>query len=1012
MRQRSGGVKCGIVTVGWLALLAGCEPAPSEAEPRVAPARRPLAPALPATLQVGSPAELFERMQAQMRLTPDRRIVAAFRRVDRLLGNGAGPEPQLQFAAGLWHVVIDGTEVGTLAELPTFGEMFALLERRATERWKTARVKVSPVDPTKQSDAIPMLSLDMVIPAMRDMDAAWAKGSCDGALIRRAAQAAALLAASLVDELGVADEVGAHALALIAVAEAATRAPMPRERALTARALGYAAGAGAIASSLPDDDPVRRYALDQTLELGRSHEPTASMLAAAATRVVAAQSERTAFLRAHVDNAASFPLLALRARENWGTSEAWRLALSAIMALREITGRPLGLPQGLVRTPGGLIEGPLDMTAVASALGVPFSRLLPQAEELLNAARKLDSGPWLASDVVAAYYAAQIFSALHYVVRFHVDSLGAPAGADEALATMGAGEWPLGRQFERHAADIVRAERRTLPLAGLVADVRELDLLGAGALARLFDPIFEQGAYSGAMEQAAVAVAGRCDSRVQCRALLTEVAYYGVNDLVTDDRLRNSIIAETRREYGGLRLRHAAMSHDRAVMEAALADPAVSPELRTFYLHKWVDWLDADTVKRLGAKLIAEAPSVQDVHEVHARWLVERGEPAAAIPLLDRYMKRPRYDHPLDPIKVRGLRARALHEAGRVDEAWTEIEPLLPSMYGGAMSEATYIKIDQRDIEAATQLAQRRLERYQDPFSVSLVCRTYWLAGKHEEAAALLEQWSNRMTINDWHEHVHTAFAAVFAKRPVAEAETAFREVVTRKVDLMGMQLMVQSNKLPDEHRYRLYSMIPSSGYQRYLDVSRRYKFLRAWKGEAEARKFIEQALPEGQREPLSQFGYSVGLYDLIWSLVPDPGPQNPHGAFIWLMRTAAYLRSKERPVAWRERLEAYYATPRTHRHDVMGQYLLGKTDEVTLWKASEGDDHRPEATWVMGLRAELDGDLVHAIAWYRATMQGARQNSGELQWANDSLKDWLSSRKSLALLAEEAKGRAAPAAP
>lgn len=144
-----------------------------------------------------------------------------------------------------------------------------------------------------------------------------------------------------------------------------------------------------------------------------------------------------------------------------------------------------------------------------------------------------------------------------------------------------------------------------------------------------------------------------------------------------------------------------------------------------------------------------------------------------------------------------------------------------------------------------------------------------------------------------------------------------------------------------------------------------------------------------------------------IWTFVPDMKADGKHVEFLWLMRTAAYLRTPDCPAAWREKLEARYASLPTHPHDVMGQYLLGKVDAETLWKASTHKQNRPEATWVMGLKAETDGDFENAIHWYRATTAGGRQNSGEVQWSSDSLSGFRSARKSLALLSAEAKARA-----
>jgi len=1022
-------MSAGIATIGrlepriYLLLLASaCGSEPEVTQPRglppIAQPERPLASQRPGLLGEPTPAALLESTRARLRLTPDGRFLAALSRLDGFAGDTRSAPPTVRFDAGRWQLRIGQYDVGVLPELPGFADQYAMLLARATRLW-TQHGKELPRLAEPDAGA-PMIAADPPLPTLQRIEASWSKGERSREDARSAAQAYAVLSLGMPDELGLADAFFAQALAATAFAEAVSGQPLTREKALLAWTMGYAQSALAIAAPLPAEDAVRRFLAGEVEALvatarDASAAEIAGLLALRAWGVRPARELEAFLARAPEAVKTSFPALAAAASRSPGPEGEWRMAFGALIALREQVGREVKLPAELGDPAGGLRAG-AEPAQIAAALGVSFEQVLAEGEQLLDALAAKTGGAWLPVDALVAYHRARLFSALDGLVRFQLASLDSPEQAKDVVAMLGAGKGPLAAQFARYAKDIARADQRSLPLDELVKDIRELKDLGVGALERLWEPLHEQGGSGSARQQAASAISERCDTRIRCRALLTTIADRDLQDPVTDEKLRSSVIAEAPLQYAGLRLRHLRLERDRSGFLAATAERSVPVALRAEYLGQAAQWLEPAELEGAFAALLGQAPASFAAREAYAKWLIEQKDYARAIKTLDEWIRQKQSDQPLDPIAAHTLRARALQQWGRVAEAWTELEPQLSSMYAGALMRGAYVRLAAGKHKEAVALAQGCLARYPNPVSVGLLAELLWKTGQHAEAAALIEQWSSRLTPLDWSSTLASAFAAAFADQPAEQGSKAYAELLAKKVDAQGARLLLRAGKLPAELAFRAYSQVKATGSERLLDVATGYVMLRDWKGESEARTWLEQALPADQRDGFSQHAYTASAYDLIWNLVADPRPDQPEAGSIWLMRTAAFLRSEAPPETWKQRIDQHYAKHREQLRDRMGLHLLGQIDQAGVWEAIKDDHDRAGCTYVFGLKAQLDGDIAQAIEWYRITVEGGRNNSSEVQWASDALALLRASDKSIALLTAEAKAKqpaaAAAAAP
>src|SRR5438046_420415 len=108
---------------------SGAPPAASTGRSASYPAPAPASPASP--LLALPPEQMREALHAEYRLQPDRRCLTAFAEVQAWFG-GRDPLPvSATFAESAWRIEIAGEGVGTLPELPDFGDCMTALEKWA-----------------------------------------------------------------------------------------------------------------------------------------------------------------------------------------------------------------------------------------------------------------------------------------------------------------------------------------------------------------------------------------------------------------------------------------------------------------------------------------------------------------------------------------------------------------------------------------------------------------------------------------------------------------------------------------------------------------------------------------------------------------------------------------------------------------------------------------------------------------------------------------------------------------
>lgn len=995
-----------LVVAGVVLAAVGCRRDEPEVSPRNPP---PVEAKGPAALAARGADGVLAKMAATYRLRPDRRVTGAAAAVDRMLG---APETTIStgFSDGMWHWSRGDVELGTTDELPDFASMYGVLLASAR-----TSLQAVPAGQRPGGDAV-----DVDLPAgpreaagrLKELDRNWTDGTRTVGAVQGAASALCVLALGAVDRLGSADELPSQALGAVALAEA-LGAPMPRERALLARVLGYQANAQAAAQELPAADPVRLYAgsrRDALASAARRTDANATTVLLGLD-LLKRESQNDA-LRSSIGRlpaAAREQLYVhdLRAELEWGSQGGWTYLVNTFIDLDNARGKArsgngLGLALGPI---GFVLEALQDLGAFERLTGRPMGGILAAIETDLAALRNEGGGPFLPGEILAAYYRGHFTSALNHVAEHYIDALGSKTAAQRFVDELGSGRDETGQQVARYFALRARAQAGPLNTESAAAEVQALSKLGASALARVGSSVNRKNGWDPKRALLPQVLFARADTRTDHRHDMYWIAWASLADIALAEHLARSVVAAAPTEHVGTTRWLAQLDGDRDTLERLLRDPRLTPALRSRALDDLggTEAVSDATIRALHESLIKEAPRSWRPVSRYGEYLEDERDFGAAREQYEAWLRRPHDVVGLEELAARSSIARTLQREGRLREAWKVIAPLIPSQYGRALSRAALVSSAMGEHDRAIAIAEGAVQRYGSANTVGLLARCNWAAGRPDVAAKLLANPPTKLTQDNWRWIMGPAFGDVFAedveggKRAVA-AMTAAR-IGPRPLSAIGIDLGRQKRHAL---AFAMNSLLRAPG-QGHIAISlTSYAALKRTRGEAEARTWLETQIPPERQGPTPMFAYEDKLWELVWDYGEDPVRGAEHSSYHWLLRAASWIRDGGTNDGWKTRLHEYYGVPSTDFYDVVGRHLVGKTDVDTVWAAVDRPDRQVEAAYFIALRAEHDRDMARAVAWYRAASESTLEREGETQWAYNRLYTLRQRKQSLARLAED----------
>ncbi len=985
------------LTVAALSLLVlGCEKA------------RPSVAANP-TPQDGAPVTMLEAQRDALarayRLTPDQRFLIGFSVVHAVLTGEPRTAVVADFSQGAWHLRRGTIEIGSLPELPTWGDAFALLVT-----WSASLLKSHPVGGPVGVESSEALGLDDALSALEAAQGSWSHGEHTTTVMQRAARALVSLALQTFDDMEMADEISGRAVALTAVVKALGGDSLAYE-VLLAKDLGYWGAGRALAAGLPAN-AARAFVLhDDELLTRLAEQPGASE----ATRGLLLRRYEVRYERARERQwiseklptaAYSLPVLFVR------------LFTPALLPERELSAAmPHFVLLATLRRAGDAhaeavareLQTWTDVDAFARGAGAIGRGLGVEDSELLNVfeAGVAKIAPGLAGVIFDArteqmYFRAAMYSALSSGVIHTIYHWNSMPAAKALLARWGTAGGAPAADFRLWASELIDAQSNRRDPSELLSTMKDLPAFGAAPVRRLYDEL-AGGANWGdpRVAAAAKALVARMDTRLSDRRTLFYLVHDGLHDMVAAERIGRTLLVESPPTILNAETYAAWLLRDVSWYKARLADPqaAARETVPAIVTLESLGVISDDEARAQIRARLAPVPAEWPSRTTFIDYLFKKQafDEARAV-AQDWLAHNPRVAG-VEPIRATAVVARTFHRQGKDAEAWKILEPVVSSQVGDAMSLGAFVLDALGRADDAEKLAQQVLDRYPTVGAMADLADLYWRHRKDADAAKLFAPPRVPTTFPQMRLTVGPAFVRAFDGRPPAEALSAFRAMSVTDPHLLREVADWVDQKGQHQLAFDMEQPLSAPGMENLEFLMRSFAYLDHASGHAQAVSWLKSRVPPQVLEPLCIFAFRDSQDELLWEMVPTPAPSRKDDAAetIWLYRTAALVRGSTE--SHRAEVLAHYQGPAGGSGDVQARYLLGMVDEKAMFNVAKAPRDACETAFWLGYKAQVERRFSEASQWYRVADESGLVQAPEYRLAHDKLYGWYSQDEALSLL-------------
>jgi len=924
---------------------------------------RPRPTRTPSAVLTVPPERMRDAVENDSLLQPDRRFILAFEELSRLCG-GAG-KATLNASKRRWSVDAGFSRPAELPAIPSFQD--ALIELRAAAvnpRVPKGGTPLTEADATRLRALAADAFTDGPIRALEEVDRLWASGADRRLLLDLASLSYVTLLVQLSDSFEMADLVAGRALGLLALSEVVSGVHRQERARVLSDAMGYRP------PGIIRRDGSRKVSVPQKLIPGdaRRYGPTGSgadtcpdaryldLLEKARSLSAAQMQDRLGALG--YSNGAPGVHLLLRCREG-------------------DLGEKLELGSALVAVAfaeAGLSSVPRDSPVVPA-----FERAL--------VSRPPTDGPFWDTGARDARLRALFYSGLVDIGDFYLDQLSSGPGATEFAQLLAGAEAGPGAQFRQLYDHLAKVKSGRMPAAGLVTDLDAVPGLGQAALRRLGDTL-QSSLWATAPELPRVGarLAQLLDSRPENRLLFSRICHSALLDpLAARAYYLSASKPGVTANASDVWLAYTLGEVPR--LEAIASDSTVAawPRLLAVeYLEDFSALPDAE-LRRILQDVLASRPDDWSAMR-SVRLLSEHGFLEDA----ERFLRSWLGSHPDAPALSKALYASRLEHVlfleGRFDEAWSTIEPYIPTWKGDALGAGAEALQSLGRTDEALEMAGDCLERYpDDPMARTGLAKVLWRLGRHDAAAKPLVDPRHPLSSEDWRVLVAREFLEVFRSRPAEEAVPALEALLRAGASpwfLFEVASRFERAGKPDTSIVLLdaISRAKNEGIDGYL---RAYRFRRRAHGEESAdRWFREKVVTSRSASWVGATAFDEREFDLLWLLPDDENS--------WLLRVQA-AAFQGRPGGPRlERLRVHFSDPSVPRFPaVVGRYLLGEAPDGDLLATATDAARRCEVAYLLGLKAAGEKRLEDASAWLRAAVRTGQTSTPAHKRASEMLKRW-----------------------
>lgn len=913
---------------------------------------------LPPSTSEPSPSHLREQMRARYRLPPDRRFSEAIGQLGILAGQDAALT--LQYHDDSWWVSGHLGEF-SFPELASFEAAFTPVRKAASKVLAGLDINLVGAE-----DRIPVHGMDPadLFKLLVSLDQRWAAGERQLELLQAATVANVRLAFVTRDWAGVDERVYAQALALLAMMRELGR-EMPLEESMLAYRLGYVSHAVALAEGLPATHPWNHY-------LNKEDEQ----------------------LRHVIANDDEFAYLFLERLVLAGRIQTWQAAVQDYYGKLAIP--PLHVLALGMRTP--------DMTVSrlnAVMVPVQVSRSLSEQKTLLNS--DMD-GPFLPRANYQAFHRMLLESGLFILARLDLDQRSSLSDTEnylKVLRLMGI------ETAKRHAGwldALLASKQGKADLQALRRGIGD-PALGMSMRKRSLDEWLRYASSESAVMTAVIGeyVQG-LDSRIGHRFELAELAKSRLLHVSLMDELYSSIRRDEDRNSQRLAAFLSYYHDDTGGLFSLASDEGMEPR----YRHTALSWLrrqpltqqEMDALAPLYQALIDLEPKDWRLREAYLSYLSSQGGHFESLLQIRQWLAlRDEDTSVFDIWKAAIAQSRTHQRLGEMSEAWAVIIEHLDSQYGPIFSRAVELSLAMGDLERAELIAQAQQQRYSSSLSAQLpMLQVFWRQGEYAAAAALLKDWHQPISMQDWRQEIGNLFTSEASSHGL-DAHAAMQALRDSGISHHNLNqlLIALSHKQPALAMVLADELRVAGMAQISLDIDA-YAMRRRAEGDEAAVAWLQKRLANVRQDAVAGIALERLQYTVPWRVAEPDNAPHPDAA--WLYRATVVAMGMDDTPLHREKLAAYYARAQGSFYDQLGMMVLGMIDEDVIARQTMGMKEISEAAYYLGVRALSEGRYRDGAEWLRVSMETGQQRNGEYRWSLSLLTRWMNSDRSLAVLA------------
>lgn len=946
-------------------------------------------------------------------LKPDGRVLRALSEIDHFPGRAAAAvDIRAHWTESGWLIRANGRHTASLPRLPGFDVLFSLLKKEAAAKISAMHMPVGGAGPSHAGDMPDVAYAEPLIERLRTLDESAKPLSSK---LEAAAPILARLAVLQPDTVGFGSKLPTHALAILALAEAAGHVRLYESESELAYALGYRHAALSLAKHLEKRNPWRLFVMHRdsalAMQTGSNGDTTTFAMYLELSRLAQRQDEaQWLALAANIppDGLCAEGIYAQGLKLSSMTAYSRLASALSLLTIRCMNrNRP-----GNGRKPARVIERLSQKAAI-----VPVSTLVERFESLLKQQTGNMSGPFMTPGVYRSFRREAFYTGLYarfdYALSWR-DVIGKAAALARQTAQAGS---PDAQRLAAWEKDMLAAWQGKINPIDAAIDTSKDGDLAPGLKLRLISLAIDDYSTSDKMDTESIArIARTLDSRPAVREPLGDLLWFQVGAIAPAITLYKGAVAASARPDRLSVWLAGYLYGDKALLDIA-GDSDVSPLQQDHALGQ-VEHPEkhAEEIVRRFQAILAQVPKAKKttVYEDYLDMLHRLRMPSREVAVAYRFVHElPDYTPSLEVVEAHVYLARAYRHEGNLREAWRTIAPELPSWKEDAMGEGVKILLAMKRYKEAAQLAQVVLGRYPDSiYSLMSLVEAQWRMGKYEKAAQTLTHWNGKQLSAQWYPDVTKAFVRTFAGRDKARGK-AVHALIVSGVNAVDLQLLVSAlaNKGDWKAAYQTIRSLPGPrGHPNLRQIADAYFYLQHWKGSKQANAWLARQVPHRAQLVLAMYLYHAYAYRGLWRFVQLPSTNADTGVmFDWILRIAARMQGARISGKQAQAIKAYFAQsvpadPQGKYYMELGRYLLGDDSKLAFIDAKLPRRKLTEAAYYLALHAAAEGHYTRAENWLRVSISGYFRRDGELYWSMALLSNWRNRNRTPEIL--RAQGR------